>query len=1381
MTRPVTYQWTRWWVPAGAAVPESGGFPEDPESPMAMYMELPATRLANLDHISCLLLFGDSGLGKTDEINVDIARLAQQSVPTLRVDLGEYESWAEVESTISADAALGQWNEDPTGLFFVYVDGVDEVAASMSVLADRLPKLLGNYPHPGLRVRVAGRAYAFPTRLRDNLAAHFDALDQWDAEQPIFGEYDLLPLTRSNVGKAAAASGHDPERFLDEVDALEVGVLASRPITLNLYLGRDPDSPLPPTRVALYEEGTQRLVRESNGRILDATLTPSALDDLIRAAQKLAAVSLLAAQPAVAITNRPGVATRVSIDELADDADEVRTLRAATASSLFGVETVGTVRFTHRDFAEFLTAQRLASMSTPDAVVLLADPNDLTKAVPQLAGTAAWTAQLHEGVFEWLLGTQPELLATPGTLRGMPVDRRRHVVRGLLTRMEAAARIDRVRLSETIDYPELADDLAPYLDPSKPYWVRREVALLMHDAGRQDLDTALVTIVEGAASGGADSYTNEVRLSVSIVASFRREIGPDIAERLLTIVGNADAPFELRRAIVDVLADREPIPDLLTELSRAGFADAPATFLDDVGRTLATAIQAGRIRSEDAATWLLAHGIPLPAEHAATNSIDQIVGDDLLPDGWFALLVACTAAAATDTATVPDDDFKALAALLATVLDHTLHDHEHRLRELPQAARRRISQAVLEAAPRARTVGRVWHAGLLTTDDFEWALTQYDAAHGEMSELWEILARILGPARTATNRDTYAAEGSSPKVRAFLDRYFSDELLQDVAREAAESEERSRQQEQQRHAQDFNLERLTAAVEAGRWGDVANELVRPIGNTQWVHGASLTETPGWKTLTSGVRNDVIGVAAWFLDSLTNTPQPPNIAAVGAAYTLLDDTGHSQQAPLNALSTLFPLLLDELGQHRAIESLARRLQPTHAEALTMAYVNALNDDLHRGLAHTSRLLGGFTSAAVEDALNNTAVSPSANSRLTADALIALAERHPARAAATALEVMRRRPATKPERLLRGSPTAPEHTAWDKAVGAAAALATTAAITCHFDDLLTALGSSPDYARAVIEAIDTLDRHTAWPHLTTQQLGQLYEWAGANLPQPPVYRPGVVYDVVAVHDFRMHVLNALRGRRDDQVIGELRRLAQVLGDDLLNQVADEVTDAIREATWTPLTPRDVRALLDRPDRRVIRTEAELAHALLTALDAVARDIATNINQRALYWDKQRATANPTYYAPPDEPEFMIRLAFHMRQHLQGVSLWHEVELNHGLSTIRGSEADILATVETRPDHTVAVVIEGKGNWHREVETAIETQLHDRYLTGNPTSTGIYVVGAFHSPYWLPSDGRRDDAKPAEELRPFLMEEATRLSTGARKITVRVIDIPLETPVE
>jgi hypothetical protein len=105
-------------------------------------------------------------------------------------------------------------------------------------------------------------------------------------------------------------------------------------------------------------------------------------------------------------------------------------------------------------------------------------------------------------------------------------------------------------------------------------------------------------------------------------------------------------------------------------------------------------------------------------------------------------------------------------------------------------------------------------------------------------------------------------------------------------------------------------------------------------------------------------------------------------------------------------------------------------------------------------------------------------------------------------------------------------------------------------------------------------------------------------------------------------------------------------------------------------------------------------------------------------------------------------------HLRRDLwnKGIILNREVEIRprHGAGGNPGERTDIRVDAvgfdsSLRRITTLTVIVEVKGCWHAEVNTAMETQLRDRYLADNHCSHGLYLVGWFSGSSAKSADAR------------------------------------------
>ena len=96
-------------------------------------------------------------------------------------------------------------------------------------------------------------------------------------------------------------------------------------------------------------------------------------------------------------------------------------------------------------------------------------------------------------------------------------------------------------------------------------------------------------------------------------------------------------------------------------------------------------------------------------------------------------------------------------------------------------------------------------------------------------------------------------------------------------------------------------------------------------------------------------------------------------------------------------------------------------------------------------------------------------------------------------------------------------------------------------------------------------------------------------------------------------------------------------------------------------------------------------------------------------------------------------------------------------------------------------LSVVIEVKGCWHKELLTAMKTQLAGRYMKDNNLPSGLYLVGWYKCDKWDNTDYRKSAVpkNTIEELEKILDNEANRLKNShsfIKQIKPIVLDLSL-----
>jgi hypothetical protein len=159
-----------------------------------------------------------------------------------------------------------------------------------------------------------------------------------------------------------------------------------------------------------------------------------------------------------------------------------------------------------------------------------------------------------------------------------------------------------------------------------------------------------------------------------------------------------------------------------------------------------------------------------------------------------------------------------------------------------------------------------------------------------------------------------------------------------------------------------------------------------------------------------------------------------------------------------------------------------------------------------------------------------------------------------------------------------------------------------------------------------------------------------------------------------------------------------------------------------------------LVGRAEARLVRNEDDLLDLICESLERFQARLTRSINPTVVrLWNYEGAGTRRHSYSPKDEEDLSNEIASWLEDDLgteRGLVLNREVQLR------TGQRSDILVDAVARNrdnESRLTVVIEVKGCWNDEVQTAATTQLVEDYLAKNGLTHGLYVVGWFMCPRW------------------------------------------------
>jgi hypothetical protein len=442
-----------------------------------------------------LLLIGEPGMGKSHELHRAYEHARNDGLTALFLNAPLE---ADLTPAILNAKEVSEWRSRSDGSrLYVFVDSLDEVVRRgvqdpAAQAAAEIGSAVKELSAERIKVGLAGRAAVHEhSQALAILEKHLGA-------KPAVSR--LAPLRhRDMVAAAQAILGARAPGFIHAVNSLDLGLLASRPLTLLLLLRLYAEQQtLPRRRSDVFARGCLSLCERddhtqtpfaASGRTNRALLDDApALDayERLAVAMRIAAVSVLAQRPYVCL-DPEGTADALGPGDIAGDAP-VESVDKPDARAEFMVtpqmvtETLVDTRlfhddghritWVHQEFAHFLASRWLArhGLSEPQMRSLLGygAERDGLRLVPQLEGLATWIDDdFVEPVRHLVIALDP-MAQLHGNLQGRSDGDKQRIVEALLDGYERGLIVKRLPLSlngglTALKHPEMAAQLRAVL------------------------------------------------------------------------------------------------------------------------------------------------------------------------------------------------------------------------------------------------------------------------------------------------------------------------------------------------------------------------------------------------------------------------------------------------------------------------------------------------------------------------------------------------------------------------------------------------------------------------------------------------------------------------------------------------------------------------------------------------------------------------------------------------------------------------------------------------------------------------------------------------------------------------------------------------------
>ena len=289
------------------------------------------------------------------------------------------------------------------------------------------------------------------------------------------------------------------------------------------------------------------------------------------------------------------------------------------------------------------------------------------------------------------------------------------------------------------------------------------------------------------------------------------------------------------------------------------------------------------------------------------------------------------------------------------------------------------------------------------------------------------------------------------------------------------------------------------------------------------------------------------------------------------------------------------------------------------------------------------------------------------------------------------------------------------------------------------------------------------------LTPKSLADLTIWLFKHYP--PIDKPlqsGFLTLTDNIESLQRQLPERLAEIGTKECSEQLTRIQQAIGVDLSYRI-DQAQEQYLTNSWEPLSPANFKKLINGSNASWVQNGSQLLDVLQELLEKLTKELQGTHGATPRFIELWNENPN----RPKDENRLSDYVENFLKRHLGGKNVF----IGRENQIRRGSETDIYIEAKNLgSNETIRAVIEVKGCWHKELKTAMQAQLHDRYLAQNGIQHGIYLIGRFLCSEWDNNDSRKKQSpkKSNEELKSFYEQQAQALSQNGVDIRAFLLDV-------
>lgn len=1376
----VTYSWKRFWCPrTGTLNLSDDGYLYDPETSWGNAVNPHVVSYESVSNTKCLILLGEPGMGKTNALQF-ARKISEEKNLTMYIDLRSCGSELGLFRILFENPTFVHWKESNSTLH-LFLDSLDECLLRIDYLSALLAEEFKKYPLERLYLRVACRTADWPTNLENELTI------LWGEENVRI--YELAPLRKKDVAAAIKQNGIPEAEFFKVVKEKAAVPFAIKPVTLTFLMNLfKRNGNLPPTQRELYFEGCRLLCEETNvNRIQLIQKGITTTQERLTIASRIAAITVFSNKYAVFTgldlgdTNEEdatileltyGKQRQYEKDLIINEKQIFETL----STGLFTSRGVNRLGWAHQTYAEFLAAMYIIenNFSMHQILNLIVHPDDPDgRVVPQLNEVTSWVATMNKEVFDQILTRDPEILLRSDVATVDNQDKEA-LVMGLLQKYDEEKIIDWDYKNHSnynkLNHPKLASQLTPFImDNSKNIFVRRVAISIARECRLTELQHDLLTLAlnpaeeyqvrKNAVYALADIADGEVK--VKLIPLVRSELGEDTDD---------DLKGASLQALWPELISSSDVISVITNPKRENYLGSYRSFLSF------QFLDGFRISDLPAALeWVKAQA-PL---HRLKSTFAELV-KGIVKKVW-------------DNLYHEDLGNQLARTLLSRKGYHDRFDLIEANNQDDEKRRFFITSFVGLEECNIDDVRELLYSQFLRAYDFNWVIQQLLVSKTTfIEEKWAEILKYLFDANDPIQVQTlYNTSMENAVVYNSVKQFFEPIIIEsEEAKELKEIYELKRKRLRRDEKMIMLVEKvkkrraeLFEELRSGRldaWWELCDVLTYCSDGTKSSELESdLTKLEAWDLLSPSERTDMLIYAKkYVLEQAADNEKwlgqnvifRPAFSGFKAFCLILhQDPTFLETLPGDVWRNWASLILSYPVTNDIVRNRLVNMAYIHASEEIIDTLSVLIDKENSESSYIfiTRAVEECWDSRIEELVVSKMKSQDIKPKCMGILLQQLLKRGNIEAKAYAWSLIEHRYTDDGDNR-------------ERAIIAACELVRLADST-EWETIWSKLNDDISFVRQLIYGM--ADRsNNLFSKLTEKQLAKLYIWLVQQFPysEDPKYDDEEMAHSVTpreeVGNFRDSIWRILKQKGTHEAVTELEYIASTYPDiQWLKWSILEAKELTRRYTWVPASPDHIIHLTSSNQRRLVQNGQQLLDLIIESLERLELRLHGETPEVRWLWND----LGHKKYKPRSENELSDYIKQHLEKDLieRGLIVNREVEIRASFGSVKGERTDIEVETISESWGPVSVIIEVKGNWNDEVETALETQLVNRYLRKNSSKFGLYLVGWFESSAWIEEDHRKRKIPKKigiENFRDYLKTQAQALTRDGIYVKSFVLDL-------